>query len=293
MSFEVAIISKQSNQDILTLENRWNEVAKIDGLNSFFSTAHHHHHKSLDLLCSLLSKEGIGYSLFTQNRNECIYIPNNFKLWISLGGDGTFLYAARQLKHTPLLGINSSPSTSVGSYCKFNLLNQYDALVDYLHNIESGLQQPNAIDRLDLYVNGKSLEIPILNDCLMASSNPAETSFYLLEYNSKFQQQRSSGIWISTATGSTAAFTASGGTKFNAINSKGERQFAIRVRELYSSSNQEPITDLFVSECENFSIYSGMARGSLFIDGFVNKFDFVSGDTLQVKFYPHPLLAYL
>ncbi|HOD00235.1 MAG TPA: NAD(+)/NADH kinase, partial [Myxococcota bacterium] len=44
-------------------------------------------------------------------------VSKKFDLVIAVGGDGTVLDIARFIRNTPLLAVNSSPSTSFGHFC--------------------------------------------------------------------------------------------------------------------------------------------------------------------------------
>ena len=290
--FEVGIIYKDSNLDRLSKGNLWESTSEIEELNNFFSISHNKHKESLETLCQILHEQGIKYTLLSRNTPDVFRISKKFHLWISFGGDGTFLYCSHYVKDTPILGINSSPSTSVGHYCKFNMFYHQKEFINFLKNLNLNNIKHKKIERLDIHINGTSIGMPVLNDLLIAASNPAETSFYLLEYKNKVQRQRSSGLWIATSTGATAAFKSAGGKVFNAVNRKKERQFGVIVRELYSTSESKKLVQMHVSENEKFSISSGMSHGAIFVDGFHNKFNFLSGDRLEIKFYKDPLITY-
>ena len=57
---------------------------------------------------------------------------------------------------------------------------------------------------------------PILNDILFANLYPAAVTRYKIKYNGRQEVHKSSGVWISTATGSTAAISAAGGKVYEA-----------------------------------------------------------------------------
>jgi len=51
----------------------------------------------------------------------------------------------------------------------------------------------------------------VLNDCLFSNECPASTTRYVLRRGTRQEEHYSSGVWISTAAGSTAATQAAGG----------------------------------------------------------------------------------
>ncbi len=292
MPLEIAIIYKPSNKEKLQSNDTWKSIKKVDEFRHLLEISHENHTKSIELLSELLIKEKIKHQFYKRDK-DFSDINNNNDLWISLGGDGTFLHCSHKFKKVPILGINSSPQTSVGHYCKFSLFSQKRSFIDHLYQIEQNRVQPQKLDRLVLSLGGKKLSVPILNDILISEKNPASISFYLLCLNKIKQWHKSSGIWISTANGSSAAFKSAGGKPFKGHNSLKKRQFAFRVRELYSCSEKKAITEKILSEKDEFQIISGMVTGSIFIDGFKNHFAFSPGNRLRISFHPLPLLAYL
>ena len=60
-------------------------------------------------------------------------------------------------------------------------------------------------------------------------TSPAETTRYELQFNKKVEEHKSSGLWLSTAIGSTAAISAAGGQEL-AFDSQLSQYI---VRELY------------------------------------------------------------
>jgi hypothetical protein len=88
---------------------------------------------------------------------------------------------------------------------------------------------------------------------------------YVLKVDGRHQKQHSSGIWISTAAGSTGAILSSGGT----VMSLDSRDLQYRVRELFPlslrGSNVAPIRGGLVPS--DFTIASRMVAGGLYLDG--------------------------
>jgi NAD+ kinase len=140
-------------------------------------------------------------------------IPPRVDLVVTIGGDGTLLAASHQIGDgVPLLGINSAPEHSIGFFCsgkKGNVLATLRrAMADKLPRSE--------LTRMRVELNGKTLHARVLNEALFCHASPAATSRYILRVtrpNGKFAEadQRSSGIWIGPAAGSTAAQRSAGG----------------------------------------------------------------------------------
>ena len=125
-------------------------------------------------------------------------------LVITVGGDGTVFTANTICTSAPFLTVNSDPERSVGHFTRYTA----DSVAAGITVWKSGQGTMEALHRLAITVNGHTS--CILNDCLFAHSNPAVLSRYVLEVDGQREFQRSSGVWISTAHGSTAAIRSAG-----------------------------------------------------------------------------------
>lgn len=135
-------------------------------------------------------------------------IPNGrYDLIVAVGGDGTVLDVARHVDATPILAVNSSPSSSYGYFSCATA----DTLEPLLDRILSGDLTPVELTRISLEVDGRRHPHPALNDVLFCNAVPAATSRYLLGIGDDEEDQKSSGVWIATAAGSTGAIRSAGG----------------------------------------------------------------------------------
>jgi len=153
---------------------------------------------------------------------------------ITLGGDGTFLWAARfiEVGSTQIIGINSSPSTSVGYYSTGNV---YDFCSKFDLLLDKRWTNDVSLTRLEYTINGKpptSLsERYVLNEVLFCAEHPADMSRYLLKTREGEEEQKSSGVWVSTPAGSTAALLSAGGV----IQPWSDERLQYVVREPYKA----------------------------------------------------------
>ena len=156
------------------------------------------------------------------------HLKKGFKgdLLITLGGDGTFLAASHIAGDIPVLGVNSMPGHSVGYFCASNASNFKDAILDIL----KGRLKLRKLPRMEISIDGKTLPFLALNDILFGRSSPAEMARYKLKIGKRSEDQKSSGVWISTGAGSTGGILSSGGKPMN-IESK---SLQYRVREPYA-----------------------------------------------------------
>lgn len=144
-------------------------------------------------------------------------------LVVTVGGDGTVLDAARLVRTTPVLGVNSSPSTSYGHFTCCTA----ETFPRLLTQVLEDRMAPRTLTRIALRIDGTLHPRPALNDVLLADRVPAATSRYLLEVAGESEVQKSSGIWISTAAGSTGAIRSAGGIPMELSDSR----LQYRVRE--------------------------------------------------------------
>lgn len=156
---------------------------------------------------------------------------NDYDLVITVGGDGTFLWASKFVSNTvPVMGVNSAPGSSVGFYTCTNAENFREILLEKVINIETISGQP--VERLKVEINEKLIQDRILNDVLFAAAHPAAMTKYKLTIPSHdeseicSEEQKSSGIWISTPSGSTGANLSAGGWPLSLKDSRG--QYVVR-----------------------------------------------------------------
>ena len=206
---KVLIVFKKSTFQLQAVEHREPRFLQLleEGhvTLSKVKTAHDEHYETLQELCKELDSRGIYYDQVA--RADLKESVDDVDLIISVGGDGTFLDASHAVHSKPLLGINSAQATSFGHFC----LGNKDNLKQILDDIESGMLQPHPLLRLELVLNGALVPELVLNEVLVCHSNPAGTSRYYIEIGSIAEEQRSSGIWIGTPSGSTGALKSAGG----------------------------------------------------------------------------------
>ncbi|MCB9639680.1 MAG: NAD(+)/NADH kinase [Myxococcales bacterium] len=210
-----------------------------------------------------------------------------FDLVVAIGGDGTLLEAARKMYGSvPLLGVNSSPSSSVGHL----LATDAAGFEETLEQLEKGTLPQHALSRIEVLVDGEPIRPWALNDVLFSHQIPAATTRYQAELGSYCELQRSSGVWISTATGSTAAIRSAGGERMESEDAR--LQFL--VREMYPLP-WEPSPKLgrgFVEPDESLILVPRMRKAILFFDGPWVRHSVHYGQRLAFRRASEPLLLY-
>ncbi len=203
-------------------------------------------------------------------------------LVITIGGDGTFLTVARHVGSTPMLGINSSPSTSTGHYCGATT-HTFAAVLDGIQNGAA----PVSLTRIAAAIEGEPVHPFALNDVLFAHRSPVASSRYALRVDDRSELQLSSGIWVSTATGSTAAILSAGGTEMHFDDPR----LQFRVREPYSRGENR--LTLLSGFCEGLEIVSRSDKNALFLDGHQEPVAVPFGARVRIERANEPLFAFL
>ncbi len=206
-------------------------------------------------------------------------------LVVTVGGDGTFLRASHAIDATddsdgpPMLGINSAASSSVGYFCAAAA----DGFGMLLDQIAAGKIRSRGLWRLQVAINGKPIRDLALNDVLLAHQSPAETSRYVLKVGDTTQDHKSSGLWIATAAGSTAAIRSAGGKMLEVD----ERKLQYRARELMLWALEgDPLEGGVVDELE---VISRMYTGMVYLDGGHLRQAFGFGDRVAFRLAPRPM----
>ena len=181
-------------------------------------------------------------------------------LVVTVGGDGTLLWAAHRVgASSPVIAINSAPGDSVGFFCSANREGLADALSDSL----KGKLRATELTRMRVSVDGELVAPRVLNDVLFAHDVPAATTRFTLSLKKARAQHKSSGLWVSTAAGSTAAIYSAGGTPMPIAS----QRLQFRVREPYVFDGKQKLIKGFVGPGETLAIESHIRLGKLFFDG--------------------------
>ena len=252
---------------------------------------HEEHYQTLESLKALLSQFQIEYT----NISRGLFWPdfNGIAAVITVGGDGTILEASHHIvdKPIPLIGIRSAES-SIGKLCSC----RYQGMENLVRSLAEQTLETVLVGRLKAEVSSAAtgtsvLTEPVLNDFLFTNISPAATTRYKLLIGKKKAEQRSSGLWISTPSGSTAAIHAAGGS----IMDLKDRNFQFKVRELYDSFPQNsngPVSNgLFNPDLEGFKIVNFSEKAKLYEDGLHGTVTLEFGDSIRFLRAPDLRLA--
>lgn len=297
---DVVVIQKQTALERYTKENMG--VGFLDYLNQDnqskeqLNAAHHAHVESRTKLLQSLKKLKMSFILLNLDElkeSNVSFFNENFpqsglkpkqNLVISLGGDGTLLHASHHVGgNVKLLGVNSCPFSSVGHLCVAGP----DHIDSILHEICVEKKERQQIVKRLRVTLPNCKQVPLaLNDALLCHLHPAATSRYQLTVRNAQKQpiqsekQLSSGLWVSTAAGSTAAIASYGFMP----QPLGSSQILAANREPYSLKDEKGQLKKFSIDgnVQSLSIFSRMRQGLVCIDGPDFTFSFGFGDTIDV-----------
>jgi NAD+ kinase len=206
------------------------------------------------------------------------------RLVVTVGGDGTLLSTSHWVTGAAVLGVNSAPRSSVG----YLTLARRATIARTLARIERGTLLPKPVARLEVELEGRILPLA-LNDVLVAHERPAATSRYNLRLGPKQAKHRSSGLWVATATGSTAGIRSAGGRPMDLT----ARRLQFRARELYRPYGRDVALESgFVPETGKLVVESAMEAGWLFPDGTRLAVSFPFGSRAVFRVAEQPLLLF-
>lgn len=235
--------------------------------------AHLVHEESMDAILQTLRRLAVPFDLAYR---ADVQAAAQYDLVVSVGGDGTFLQAARSIVHTPILGVNADPTRSEAVFCAANR-QTFDTLC---RRALAGRLTALPLHRLELTLNGRRLPQRAVNDVLVVHEDPATMSRYRLRVGRRIEAQKSSGLWVSTAAGSSSAVWAAGGKRLP----WGARQFQYRPRELYRGRlSKNHLTGGLLRPPAAVQVTWLMRRGCAFLDGPHVKIPLRFADQLDIR----------
>ena len=248
---------------------------------SDFKHNHERHYRSVETVEKVLNK----YNILYQKRARGSKVDfGQYDMVLTVGGDGTFLEAARGLRSQIILGINSDPQNSVGRFCASNA-QDFEKILNRLLKDQIKIKHFARI-HLNLHDHERRYEVNVLNDILVCHQNPAALSRYSLSVNGVTEEQRSSGLWISTAAGSSGAIYSAGGK----ILEEESPRVQYKPRELYRGRDRNyKLQGQALILKQPLIISSLMRNGMVFVDGAHLRFPFHFLARLMVSHSKYPL----
>lgn len=276
------ILVKKSMYKFFFLERRSQKTQKELKLNASiranFKEAHDAHYKTVQEIERVLRKYKVCYVRRYRGRKVNY---DQFDFVITVGGDGTFLEAARNITRQIILGVNSDPKHSIGRFCVANRKNFAELFAHIVH----GNVKVKSYQRLNLKLN-TNLPVKVLNDMLICHANPAAMSRYILSIGKQREDHRSSGLWVSTPVGSSGAIYSAGGRVVDSLS----HQFQYGPRELFRKNEiRYQLTGGLIDFTKPVVIRSMMRHGVIFIDGAHVRLPFGFGCIAKITISKTPL----
>lgn len=274
----VAVVVKRTTYRKFVLEVHDPLLARLlrkgDPTVSRLKQSHEEHESTLREVEAALEKLGAEVVFRGGPRAR---VPPRTDLVITVGGDGTLLAASHLIGNgIPLLGINSAPGHSVGFFCGATKAN----LVRTLERAIAGDLSRTELTRMRVELNGKCLHARVLNEALFCHASPAATSRYILRLAAGEEDQRSSGLWIGPAAGSTAAQRSAGGKVLALASDK--LQYVVREPYTPAGSRFRYARGL-VDADERLVLRSKMREAKVFLDGHRIVHSVTLGDVLTLR----------
>lgn len=201
-------------------------------------------------------------------------------LAITVGGDGTFAKAANLVNGSYLLGINSNPSESEGALTSLDICD-IERLEDLINNNFEVMEHTRA----QMILNGKHIDELATNEIYIGTSAQFLTSRYKIRHKGVEEEQRSSGVIVTTGTGSSGWFNSAGGKKFG----RAEKKLAFLVREPYIGERlfRPELLKGEIKEKESIILTSTRDYGGIIaINSSV--YNFNGGDIAEIKISDKP-----
>lgn len=244
-----------------------------------FRQTHENHFWALAYVEAALKRRKLKFAKFC--RGSSVHY-GRYDLIITVGGDGTFLEAARYLRDQVIWGINSDPAWSVGRFCSGHLRN-FETM---LERVIAGKVKARRLNRLSLSFDDGTPPMDVLNDLLICHQNPGALSRYYLMVGRIKEEQKSSGVWISTAAGSSGGIHSAGGK----VLPQESKSIQYRARELYRSRGTKyRLTGGVLESGQKITLLSLMREGVVFVDGSHVCLPIPFGSSIHVRRSPHPL----
>ena len=206
-----------------------------------------------------------------------------FDLVVTVGGDGTLLWVSHAVgDDIPVLSVNSAPGHSVGYFAGAVPANVERRIRMALHRA----LPVTRLARMSVAIDGREVERRVLNDVLFCHATPAATSRYFVRLRGELEEQKSSGVWVGPAAGSTAAQRSAGGRVLPAAS----RHLQFVVREPFKPrGGRYRFHRGLVAPGERFEILNKMAQARLFVDGADTVHAIRIGQTLTMHLSIEPL----
>ena len=231
-----------------------------------------------------LRKVGIKYSKAKRENEIAIRrLIEKADAVIVVGGDGTLLRASHFIEKKPVLHVSSARNAHEAFFSRATGKDSEKKL----RLLMLGKYKLLPLMRLEAWLNGKRLPYKALNEVFAGGRKAYHTVRYELAVGKKKEEQKSSGVIISTPAGSNAWGKSAGGIKLKLT----DRKIAYVAREPYYGRLTKPRLTKGVADGNSRIVVKSKMRqgGIVVIDSYKKEFNFNNGDALVVKAAKQPL----
>jgi NAD+ kinase len=280
----VAVVVKRSSYGRYVEDENDPEVrrllAKRDPTVARWRESHREHVATLKEVERAL--KALGARAWVIHGPRIVFDASDVALVVTVGGDGTLLAASHHVARTPILGVNSSPGSSVGFFCAA----YRETVRDLLEQALSGRLRRLRLARMTARLNGRVVSRRVLNEALFCHETPAAASRYILRHGTQEETQVSSGFWIGTAAGSTGAMRSAGGKVLPLTSEK----LQLVVREPFRrDASPLRMTRLEIEPGREVTVKSKMRDARLFLDGPFQRASVRLGDEVSFSLSDEPI----
>jgi len=178
------------------------------------------------------------------------------------------------------------PGYSTGFFCAATAHN----IAKVIERIASGKMKARDLAMIEARIGNRKIPVLALNDILFAGTSPAEMARYTIKVGKVSESHRSSGLWISTGPGSTAAILSAGG-KRQKLDSR-HMQYLIREPFRIPDTHYKLLGGM-LKRGETVKITSEMKDAAIYIDGPKLEYPIAEGETLTAKISKKTLKVFL
>ena len=290
---QVSVVIKRSSWRKWVEEEQDPRIARLLAANDEtvrrMQRSHRDHLETIHEVRATL--DALGARAHWSDRAHSFRTPARCDLVITIGGDGTLLAASHGIgTRVPLLGVNSSPRHSVGFFCGATKGGVRVAVEAAL----AGRLRRTELTRMRVELEGRVLLDRVLNEALFCHAVPAATSRYILRVLGERggvvaeEEQKSSGVWVGPAAGSTAAQRSAGGK----VLPFSSRKLQYVVREAYRPHGEpHALTVGLIGERQQLVIKNKMRQARVFLDGDHIVHNVAIGEVVAMRRSDEPLVV--
>ncbi len=240
------------------------------------------HEESFSTVTDALLRDGIRFEMVQREKLEQKHMRSR-DLIISLGGDGTFLSVAQKvLDSTPMLGVNSDPRRKEGFFLHTTAARFGESLKKILNNEFLMVKAT----RVQAMLDGRTALPPALNEYFVGSRLSYKVSHYEIDLLGEREYQKSSGVIVSTGSGSHCWVRSSGGKVFGVDANR----FQVHVREPYYGSLHRPLLlNRLLAKGKSVTIHSLMDHGVVVADSLGREYPLPKGSAVRIRMSDKPL----